>query len=55
MNGVSMVDATDCLELAAKLLPFLLHFLITCVMRDNGRATPCLPRQKNKVSIIPNH
>ena len=54
---VAVVDRTDFLELAVMLLPLRLHFLITCVLRDSGRATPWsfYRGEKIKFSIIPNH
>ena len=37
---VAVIDGTVFLELAARLLPLRLRFLITSVLSDNGRVTP---------------
>ena len=57
ISRTAPVDGTDSLELAARLLPLRLHFLITCTLREGGRATPWsfYLGEKPKVSIIPNH
>ena len=36
----AVMAGTDFLELAARLLPLRLRFLITSVLRDSGRVTP---------------
>ena len=54
---VAVTDGTDFLELAARLLPLRLRFLITSVLSDNGRVTPWSFWQREKIMLrirIPN-
>ena len=54
---VAVIAGTDFRELAARLLPLRLRFLITSVLSDSGRVTPwsfCREENQNKFSTTPN-
>ena len=57
VGPVAVIAGTVFLELAERLLPLRLRFLITSVLRDRGRVTPWsfYQGEKTGVSIIPNH